>query len=42
MKDRSRDRSKDQDARVPDPAFNDLEDREEVTLRPRLLSEFIG
>jgi Holliday junction DNA helicase RuvB len=28
--------------RVPDPAFNDAEDREELTLRPRLLSEFIG
>lgn len=28
--------------RVPDPAFSDAEDREETTLRPRLLSEFIG
>ncbi len=29
-------------SRVPDPAFNDAEDSEEITLRPRLLSEFIG
>jgi holliday junction DNA helicase RuvB len=28
--------------RVPDPTFNDTEDREETTLRPRRLSEFIG
>jgi holliday junction DNA helicase RuvB len=28
--------------RVPDPAFNDAEDQEETTLRPRHLSEFIG
>ncbi len=28
--------------RMPDPQFNEKEDREELTLRPRLLSEFIG
>jgi len=37
-----KDRSKEPAHRVPDPDFNDSEDREEVTLRPRLLSEFIG
>ena len=28
--------------RIPDPAFRENEDKEEVTLRPRLLSEFVG
>ena len=28
--------------RIPDPSFNESEDREELTLRPRLLTEFIG
>jgi Holliday junction DNA helicase RuvB len=37
-----KDKSKEPALRVPDPAFSDSEDREEVTLRPRLLSEFIG
>jgi len=27
---------------MPDPAFNAIEDREELTLRPRFLSEFVG
>ena len=36
-----KDRSKNSASRVPDPAFDD-EDREEITLRPRMLSEFIG
>ena len=36
-----KDRSKNASPRVPDPAFDD-EDREEITLRPRMLSEFIG
>jgi len=36
-----KDRSKSSASRVPDPAFDD-EDREEITLRPRMLSEFIG
>ena len=33
---------KDHSARIPSPAFNPEEDREELTLRPRLLSEFVG
>src|SRR5271157_166578 len=37
-----KDRSKEEAPRVPDPGFDDSEDREEITLRPRLLSEFIG
>src|SRR5208283_777867 len=37
-----KDQSKMPSSRVPDPSFNDSEDREEVTLRPRLLAEFIG
>jgi Holliday junction DNA helicase RuvB len=28
--------------RVPDPTFQNAEDREELNLRPRLLSEFVG
>ena len=36
-----KDRSKETAARVPDPGYNE-EDREEVTLRPRMLAEFIG
>ena len=36
-----KDRSKETGSRVPDPGFND-EDGEEVTLRPRMLAEFIG
>ena len=39
---RGRGKSTDPAPRVPDPAFNDGEDREEITLRPRFLSEFIG
>jgi Holliday junction DNA helicase RuvB len=39
---RGRSKSTDPAPRVPDPAFNEGEDREETTLRPRLLSEFIG
>jgi holliday junction DNA helicase RuvB len=33
---------KDPSPRIPSPAFNPEEDREELTLRPRLLSEFVG
>jgi holliday junction DNA helicase RuvB len=33
---------KDPSARIPSPAFNPQEDRDELTLRPRLLSEFVG
>ncbi len=28
--------------RIPDPSFRESDDKEEVTLRPRLLSEFVG
>ena len=35
-------RPKDMDGRIPSPAFNEAEDREELTLRPRLLAEFVG
>jgi Holliday junction DNA helicase RuvB len=33
---------KDPAPRIPSPAFNPEEDREELTLRPRLLAEFVG
>lgn len=33
---------RDPSPRIPSPAFNPEEDREELTLRPRLLSEFVG
>jgi len=44
MKDpaKGRDKAREASPRVPDPAFNDAEDREETTLRPRFLTEFIG
>ena len=34
--------SRDAASRIPDPSFSESEDREEVTLRPRLLKEFVG
>jgi Holliday junction DNA helicase RuvB len=37
-----KDPSRDSPSRIPDPSFRETEDREEVTLRPRLLKEFIG
>ena len=37
-----KDRSKDMNGRIPSPAFDETEDREELTLRPRLLTEFVG
>jgi Holliday junction DNA helicase RuvB len=37
-----KDRDKGQPGRIPDPEFDAAEDTEETTLRPRLLSEFIG
>jgi Holliday junction DNA helicase RuvB len=36
-----KDRAKEPAPRVPDPSFSE-EDREETTLRPRMLSEFVG
>jgi Holliday junction DNA helicase RuvB len=37
-----KDRSAARPPRVPDPAQHEGEDREELTLRPRLLAEFVG
>jgi len=47
MKEKSRDASESVPPRkgaprVADPGFHDSEDREELTLRPRLLTEFVG
>jgi Holliday junction DNA helicase RuvB len=37
-----KDRAKGPADRIPDPAFDATEDREELTLRPRFLTEFVG
>ena len=37
-----KDRAKGPAAGIPDPAFDPTEDREELTLRPRFLTEFVG
>lgn len=37
-----KDRAKGPAAGIPDPAFDPAEDREELTLRPRFLTEFVG
>ncbi len=37
-----KDRTKGPAAGMPDPAFDATEDREELTLRPRFLTEFVG
>ncbi len=37
-----KDRAKGPAAGIPNPAFDESEDREELTLRPRFLTEFVG